>query len=113
MALASAHAFDGDAVDRATNGAPLAKLLHGLQDFVAEAAERNGFTWLNVPLAIRFTIGLVLSTAVFEDWVFPPHDEPVDRDILVEEMVQFVLHGISHPRDQRPRKPARRKARAT
>src|SRR5205085_8277842 len=31
MALASAHAFDGDAVDRATNGAPLAKLLHGLQ----------------------------------------------------------------------------------
>ena len=113
MALASAHAFDGDAIDSAASGPPLADLLDGLQSFVAEAAERNGFTWLNVPLAIRFTIGMVLSTAVFGDWVFPAHDDDVDHDTLVEEMVQFVLHGIAHPRDSAPPPPARRKGRRT
>jgi hypothetical protein len=56
---------------------------------------------------------MVLSTAVFGDWVFPALDEHVDHDTLVEEMVQFVLHGIAHPRDARPPGLARRKGMRT
>jgi AcrR family transcriptional regulator len=107
MALVSAHAFNGDAFDQERPPAPLAELLAGLSDFVAAAAERNGFTWLDPPVAIRFTIGLVLSVAVLDDWLFPAHDRQLDRDDFVEEMVQFVLHGISHPRSVSTKKSVR------
>ncbi|MGH9036250.1 MAG: TetR/AcrR family transcriptional regulator [Acidimicrobiia bacterium] len=98
MALVSAHAFEADAFDQEQPPAPLAELLAGLSDFVAAAAERNGFTWLDPAVAIRFTIGLVLSVAVLDDWLFPAQDRALGRDDFVEEMVQFVLHGIAHPR---------------
>ncbi len=102
MALASAHAFHTDAFtngDRAAS-APLTDVLVGLREFVQNAADQNEFNWLDVSLAIRYTIDLVIAVAVLDELLFPTDTKPSSRDETVRELVFFVLHGIGHPRPE-------------
>ena len=72
----------------------------GIEDVQAlvefEMAQR-GLIGIDVPITIRVTFALVVSQAVFGDWLFPEGKRPAREDV-VDEMVQFMVHGLSrHP----------------
>ena len=103
MSLLSAHAFDPHAFrSDGAGAAPLTDVLTGLRGFVENAAEQNRFTWLDPALAIRFTVEFVMSVAVLDDLLFPDENQPLGRNELVWELVQFVINGIGHPRTDLP-----------
>ena len=47
-----------------------------------------------MPVTIRVTFAMVVALAVFQDWLFPPEHRP-DRQRIIDEMVQFMVHGLA------------------
>lgn len=47
----------------------------------------------------RAVIGMVMSMALYEDWLLPGDGIRPTRDEIVEEMANLVLYGVARPRD--------------
>jgi AcrR family transcriptional regulator len=67
-----------------------------------EFVEPRGLGPMNVLLMNRAIIGMVMSMALFEDWLLHGDGPRPSRDEIIDEMAELVLHGIDR-RDPRPR----------
>ncbi len=90
IALLAARAYE---VDLAAEP-ELSNALDRLQTLVEFEVAQRGLTDVDVPVTIRLTFALVASQAVFADWLFPEGSCP-PRERLIEEMVQFMVHGLA------------------
>lgn len=90
VALLAARAYE---VDLETEP-KLSNALDRLQALVEFEMAQRGLTDIDVPVTIRLTFALVVSQAVFADWLFPDGKRP-SRDLIVDEMVQFMVHGLA------------------
>lgn len=91
IALLAARAYE---VDLAATP-ELSDALDRLQALVEFELAQRGLTDVDVPVTIRVTFAMVAALAVFGEWLFPPDNQP-PRDRIVDEMVQFMVHGLAH-----------------
>jgi len=89
MALLAARAYEVDL----TATPELSDALDRLQAVVEAELAQRGLTDVDVPVTIRLTFAMVVALAVFQDWLFPPDRRPA-RERLIDEMVQFMVHGL-------------------
>jgi AcrR family transcriptional regulator len=90
IALLAARAYEVDL----TTEPKLSNALDRLQALVEFEMAQRGLTDIDVPVTIRLTFALVVSQAVFADWLFPEGKRPA-RKLIVDEMVQFMVHGLA------------------
>ena len=79
-------------------------LNHHLRDLVDRSqamAKRDGRRTMDISLASRFTIALVLGTALFEETLFLDDAPRLSRDRLAQELADYVHRAalILEPRD--------------
>lgn len=93
IALLAARAYEVDLEAKPE----LSNALDRLQSLVEFEMAQRGLTDIDVPITIRVTFALVVSQAVFGDWLFREGGRPTREDVI-DEMVQFMVHGLSrHP----------------
>lgn len=90
MALVAARAYEVDL----TAKPELSDALDRLQTVVEVELAQRGLKDVDVPITIRVTFAMVVALAVFQDWLFPPDKRP-SRERVVDEMVQFMVHGLA------------------
>jgi AcrR family transcriptional regulator len=90
MALVAARAYEVDL----TAKPELSDALDRLQTVVEVELAQRGLKDVDVPITIRVTFAMVVALAVFQDWLFPPDKRP-SRERIVDEMVQFMVHGLA------------------
>ena len=90
MALLAARAYEIDL----TAKPELSDALDRLQGVVEVELAQRGLQGVDVPITIRVTFAMVVALAVFQDWLFPPEKRP-SKDRIVDEMVQFMVHGLA------------------
>jgi AcrR family transcriptional regulator len=91
IALLAARAYE---VDLAATP-ELSDALDRLQTLVEFELSQRGLADVDVPVTIRVTFAMVAALAVFGEWLFPPDNQP-PRGRIIEEMVQFMVHGLAH-----------------
>jgi hypothetical protein len=57
-------------------------------------AESRGVTGVNLPLAVRCAVGMVISLILLDDWLLPEGDDRPTREELLTEVHGLVLGGI-------------------
>jgi len=97
MALLAARAYE---IDLAATP-ELSDALDRLQTLVELELTQRGLQGVDVPVTIRVTFAMIVSLAVFEDWLFPCDNRP-SKDRIVDEMVRFMVHGLARDRTVAP-----------
>jgi AcrR family transcriptional regulator len=97
MALLAARAYE---IDLAATP-ELSDALDRLQAVVELELAQRGLEGVDVPVTIRVTFAMIVSLAVFEDWLFPCDNRP-SKDRIVDEMVRFMVHGLARDRTVAP-----------
>jgi AcrR family transcriptional regulator len=70
-----------------------------------EFVEPNGLRPMNVMIVNRAIIGMVMSMALFEDWLLGGEHTNPTRDQIIRELTELALHGIDR-RDRRRTAPS-------
>jgi hypothetical protein len=52
---------------------------------------------MNVLIANRAIIGMVMSMALFDDWLLQGEGTRPSQEAIIEELVELILHGITRP----------------
>ena len=94
MALLTARVYDGDQVFG--EEPVLSKVLDPLEDVVRAQMKLRGYSGYDPGLAVRFTFGMVLSTALLEEQLYPHNGRRPSREKTVDGMVRYMLSGLAH-----------------
>ena len=89
VALLSAEAHHESTAER------LGGLFARLEAIVEEATEEFGFARPRAGMTVRLTFGMVMSTVIHADVLFPARRKPSKR-VLIDELTNYVLYGIAH-----------------
>jgi hypothetical protein len=54
---------------------------------------------VDVLITNRAVIGMIMSMALYEDWLVPRNGTRPTRDEIIGEMADLVLYGVARPRD--------------
>jgi AcrR family transcriptional regulator len=69
------------------------------KDFI----EARALAPIDVFVANRAFVGMIMSMALFEDWLMPTdHGRRPSRDEIVAELSQLILYGVTRPRHPIP-----------
>ncbi|BDB44012.1 MULTISPECIES: TetR/AcrR family transcriptional regulator [Mycobacterium] len=90
---------------RAVEESALSRELGNVVDRVRTAIEGQGLVGVDVPVTVRCVTGMLMSTVLYDDFLFPPDDKPAD-DRLLDEAVALTLRGIES-RDAARQPPAK------
>jgi AcrR family transcriptional regulator len=93
MALVTAQAYEE--LHEANDATPLSALLAELESIAGGEAAARGFHF-DVVVATRVVTGMVMATALLDDWLFEAGRRKPSRQRIVDEMVALVLHGLAH-----------------
>lgn len=67
-----------------------------LRKIIAKESDGQGYPGITNPDATAAAVtGMVLSLAIFDDWVFPTNGQP-SRDAQINEITTVMLHGLAH-----------------
>lgn len=64
-----------------------------------EFIEARSLEFIDPVITNRAVIGMVMSMALYEDWLLPSDGVRPTRDEIIEEMADLVLYGLARPRD--------------
>jgi AcrR family transcriptional regulator len=92
LALITAQAYE--AIDEVDGASPISRILDELEAVPGREAELRGLTF-DVQIATRLVVGMVMSMALLDKWMFPPGKRRPSRQRIVDEMVGMVLHGLA------------------
>lgn len=90
VALLSAKAHHPTTAER------LDGLFARFEDIIREATGEYGFPSRDPAMTVRLTFGMVMSTVVHADVLFPGGLKLTKRR-LINELTRYMLHGIAHP----------------
>jgi len=103
MALLAYKAHTGDGAG--SRDSAISDVLDRLEDVIERELSEFGFTGVDVDVVGRLVFGMVLATALFDDWLFPHGARHPSQKRIIDEMVAFMLHGIGHrPKSKSPRR---------
>jgi AcrR family transcriptional regulator len=57
---------------------------------------------VDVLITNRAVIGMIMSMALYEDWLAPRNGRRPTREQIIGEMADLVLYGVARPRDSGP-----------
>lgn len=77
----------------------LGQVLQPLDELSARERVIAGFGEMNITVTIRATFGMLLSLAVYGDYLFPATDRPSREDIITE-CLTLVFDGWDHRTDE-------------
>jgi AcrR family transcriptional regulator len=80
----------------ANTPARLEELFSRLEATVREGAAKFGLTARDPVLTVRLTFGMLLSAVVHSELLFPA-GESLSRERVVNEVANFLVHGIADP----------------
>jgi hypothetical protein len=58
-----------------------------------EFIDARGLAPINVLISNRAVIGMIMSMALYEDWLLPSNGNRPTRQEIVDELADLVLHG--------------------
>jgi AcrR family transcriptional regulator len=70
--------------------------LRAVHDVGLDIAGARGLRGLDAPATIGALAGMVLGSALLEDWIYPAGVESPDQDRIVREMTSMIYNGIAH-----------------
>jgi AcrR family transcriptional regulator len=76
--------------------ARLDELFQRLESTVREGSAQYGFPGGDPAITVRLTFGLVMSSVLHADLLFPTGSPPT-RDELVDELTRYMWQGLAHP----------------
>lgn len=95
LAMFAAHDFSAEDVgDVVTTAGP------GLLDLIAELKtehEARGWLAVDVEIAARASVAMILGLALFEDWLFPRGTRRPSKKRIIAELTHLQLAGFSRP----------------
>jgi AcrR family transcriptional regulator len=94
LALITAQAYE--AIDEVDGAFPFSRILDELEVVPRREAELRGLGF-DAQIATRLVVGMVMSMAVLDKWMFAPGKRRPSRKRIVDEMVRMVLHGLASP----------------
>lgn len=69
------------------------------KDFI----EARALQPVNILVTSRAFVGMIMSMALFEDWLIPADNGPrPSRDEIITELSQLILYGVTRPRSPAP-----------
>jgi AcrR family transcriptional regulator len=92
---------DGPEIDSST----LRKLLDQCTAVIDYEARLRGWDHIDVPIATRLMLGMIVSAALFKEWSYEV-PEQVDDQQVIDQVVTLVLRGVDSEGESRP-SPAR------
>ncbi|HEV8628054.1 MAG TPA: helix-turn-helix domain-containing protein [Acidimicrobiia bacterium] len=92
LALIAAQAYES--IAELNDAAPLGRLLDELEAVPGREAALRGYDF-DVQVATRLVVGMVMSMALLDKWMFPPGKRRPSRQRILDEMVAFMLHGVA------------------
>jgi AcrR family transcriptional regulator len=99
-ALLQAYLSTAGAVSDRPSGGPrdlLGQALRPLDELSARERSILGFGPIDIVVTTRATFGMLLSLAIYDEFLFPGGVRP-DRDAVVRECTSIVLDGWTHRR---------------
>ncbi|ONH55555.1 hypothetical protein CcI49_29060 [Frankia sp. CcI49] len=90
VALHAAGVHDGFDI-----GAPIDEILRRDTADMERTIEQRGFVDVDVFWAMRLSFGLILSAAVFADWLYPAQGRP-SREEFIEQMATYIIAALTH-----------------
>lgn len=93
LALVTAQAYES--IEELNAASPLSNLMEQLEQVAGHEAELRGFKF-DVQITTRLVAGMVMSMALLDEWLFPVGKRRPSRQRIVNEMVEFMLHGLAH-----------------
>jgi hypothetical protein len=73
----------------------LADALGRIRKVIALSGKANRYP-LDPPVTLAITAGMIISTAVFDDWLFPHGSRRISEARIIREITDMMLFGISH-----------------
>jgi AcrR family transcriptional regulator len=62
-----------------------------------EFVEHRHLPRMNILVANRAIVGMILSLALFDDWLLPAGKDRPTRDEVIEELAALILYGVDRP----------------
>jgi len=93
LALVTAQAYES--IEELEAASPLSRLMEELEVVAGREAELRGYQF-DVPISTRLVAGMVMAMALLDEWLFPAGKRRPSRQRIVNEMVEFMLHGLAH-----------------
>jgi len=72
----------------------LAGRLGVMEQVLLHQAEARQLRGLDTPVSVAMTVGSVLSLALLDDWLFPPHRRRPGKARQLDEATQMLLYGV-------------------
>lgn len=95
LALIAAEAFEPSIHEARQGGSSLlTELYRSLTDLTDQVFVAHGLR-VNTSMIVRFSVGLVMSVAVFDELLFPEGTNQ-SRDDIVNEIVHLFFNGVAH-----------------
>lgn len=87
--------FEPEVLEAHEAGPRVQRALNDLAEVVSNRAARLGIdtTDMNVSLAARASIGMVLSVALFDEWLLPSGVSRPDQSETVHELARQIMYG--------------------
>ena len=95
LALVAANAFSSTQVHPPA-GSMLSEQLEEISALATQEADWRGFGDIDIPVAVRCVVGLVMSTVLLDDWLFPADARRPSPERVVRELQRFGLGGLEH-----------------
>jgi AcrR family transcriptional regulator len=110
LTLFATSVFEPEVLQAGGGGTSIQGALDELVRFTETQLIRLGIDieGLNVPIASRSVIGMVLAMALFGDWLLPAGRRRPSRATLLDELTRQVLYGGFNQRPNAARRPGRR-----
>lgn len=76
--------------------APLNRYFEQIELLTSTSLGQVGWPGVDVHIAVRATFAMVVGMAMCDEWMFPPGSAHPDRQRILNEMQQFMVHGLAH-----------------
>lgn len=81
---------------RGLDASPLGQYLDRIEELASKSLGQVGWPGVDVHIAVRATFAMVVGMAMCDEWLFPSGRDHPDRGRILNEMQQFMVHGLAH-----------------
>lgn len=96
LALISARQFEPELFGELNQEPALASIFEQMTDLVIMHKDAHHMKLPDPMVTTRASFSLVMGMALLDDWLFPAGTTHPGRDRIIDELVNFQLHGVAH-----------------
>lgn len=96
LALLAAEQFEPEVLTtRLHESSAVSTALDELSAMFADRADAQGWHGLDAAVTTRAVFGMVMSNALFLDWLYPVGRDRPDEQRIIDELIGFLLYGVT------------------